>query len=48
MLMKVQSHVIISCKLARKLTQGKDILTRAKNNRSMCINVLRDNSSMAE
>jgi hypothetical protein len=47
MLIKVQSHAIISCKLTRKLTQGKTILTMAKNNQSMGINVLRDNSSMA-
>jgi hypothetical protein len=47
MLIKVQSHAIISCKLTRKLTQGKDILTLAKNNQSMGINALRDNSSMA-
>jgi hypothetical protein len=47
-LIKVQSHVIISCKLTMKLTQGKDIFTMAKNNRSMGINVLRDNYSMDE
>jgi hypothetical protein len=42
-----QSRTIISCKLTRKLTQGKDILTMAKNYNSMGIDVLRDNSSMA-
>jgi hypothetical protein len=47
MLIKVQSHGIISCKLTRKLTQGKDILTMAKNKQFLGIKVLRDNSSVA-
>eukprot|EP00884_Botryococcus_braunii_P014445 jgi/Botrbrau1/23000/Bobra.0030s0064.1 len=44
---KVQSHVIISCKLTKQLTQGKDILTMAMNDQSMSINALRDIYSMA-
>ena len=47
MLIKVQSHVIISCKLTKQLTQGKDILTMAMNDQSMSINALRDIYSMA-
>jgi hypothetical protein len=34
----VQSHVIISCKLTKQLTQGRDILTMAMNDQSMSIN----------
>ena len=44
---KVQSHVIISCKLTKQLTQGKDILIMAMNDQSMSINALRDNYYMA-